>query len=219
MIKLREKPDQIKDVFLRIKSLQQCIHPITIGAGASRPYIWIKFDKEAAKQFSRSTLVYLSWEHSDRNNTRGYNVFTQESKDPNIWRIHLPASMLHEGKVLARIELVDKFSIAASTNFEINILYNPNQDETFTESEDFGVFQQAIVDLTGKIDDTRQMLEDTRDTVEDLSELFEQAKEFYKKMEEEFEQRDQKIDDALQTSYNAMCVAMKALNQLMWGTV
>lgn len=216
---MRDSPDQIKDVFLRIKSLQQKIHPISIGAGASRPYIWVKFDGEAAKQFSSFTLVYLSWEHDDRKNTRGYNVFTQESKDPNIWKIHLPQSMLHEGRVIARIELVDRVSIAASHSFEINILHNPNEDETFTSSEDFGVFQEAIIDVTAKIEDATKLLEQTQTAVGDLNELCDKIKEYYDTLEEEFAKQNDKIDTSLQNSYNAMCIAMKALNQLMWGNV
>ena len=216
---LKQKPDQIKDFVFKIKSLQQKIRPITIGAGASRPYIFVIFDKEAAAQFVPNTLVYLSWKHTEGKKVTGYNVFTQVSDKPNVWKILLPASLLYEGTVLARIELVDGKTIAASTTFEINVLYNPNEDESFTQSDDYGVFQDAILELTDRINQTKDILENTQDTVKDLNNLFTQVQEFYNIILQEKEKNDAKIDLALSNSYESLTIAMEALNQLMWGQV
>lgn len=211
--------DQVKDIVIKIKSLQQKIKPINIGAGASRPYIYAMFDYEAKAQFTSKTTVYLSWKHSDGNEIRGYNAFTKISDKPNVWKLMVPASMLHEGTVLARLELVDSVSIAASTTFEINILYNPNEDESFTMSDDYGVFQEAIVQLTEKVNQTTSMLEDTKQTVEDLQELFNQVQEFYLIIKKEQKKNKKIIKTTLDTSYHALATAMEALNRLTWGQV
>lgn len=215
---LTERPGQVQDVVIKIKSLQQKIRPITIGAGASRPYIYIVFDKEAAKQFAPGTLVYLSWKHLGHNKTIGYNVFTQVSNRPkNVWKIALPSSLLKEGTVLARIELVDSRSIAASTNFEINILYNPNEDESFTDSADYTDFQKAVTDLSKKIEETQGLIDSTNQTIDDLQQLFQETTELYKKMKCKHKKIDRKADKALKTSFEAYEIAVQAFNQLIWG--
>lgn len=217
---IKEQPDQVKDVIIKIKSLQQKIKPVNIGVGGTRPYIYILFDKEAAAQFTKSTLVYLSWIHINGKRIKGYNVFKQISNKPNVWYIHLPQSMLgQEGVVQARIELVDSRSIAPSTNFEINILHNPNEEETFSSSDDYTVFQEAIVELTDKINQTKEILENTQETVKDLNNLFTQVQEFYHIILQEREENNKKIDLALSNSYESLEIAMEALNQLVWGHV
>lgn len=215
-----DKPDAVKDVSLKIKSLQQKINPITIGTGAYRPYIYVIFDKEAAHQFSRGTMVYLSWIHQGTKKIKGYNAFEQISEKPNCWMIHLPSSMLNrEGTVLARLELVDKKSVAASTNFEINILSNPNAEETFTESDDYDLFHQAIIELTDKIEKTETNIKETQQSIEDLNNLFNQVQEFYEIIVKEREEQNLKIDQALSNSYESLTIAIEALNQLAWGSV
>lgn len=215
-----DKPSQVKDVFLKIKSLEQKIRPITIGAGATRPYIYITFDQEAAAQIVPDTLVYLSWRHLSGKRVKGYNVFTKIAQKPKpIWKLALPPSLLTEGVVQARIELVDSKSVAASCTFEINVLSNPNQEETFTESDDYTVFRDAIIDLTKKINETRELWEDTQQTVEDLNSLFDKVNILYDKLLEEQEKTNKKADKALKKAHNAMHKAMDALNQLVWGEV
>lgn len=216
---VQESPDQIKDIVIRLKSLQQKICPINIGAGATRPYVYIIFDKEAGAQFTPKTVVYLSWRHTEGKKVKGYNVFEQTSEDPNIWRIALPQAMLHEGAVLARIELVDNISIAASRTFEINILHNPNGEESFTDSDDYTLFQDAILALTDRINETAGILEETQTTVKYINDLFEQMKDYYNKMKCEQKKNKKMIHTALDTSYNAMAAAMEALNRLTWGKV
>lgn len=216
---MKSQPDLVKDVAIKIKSLQQKIRPISIGAGATRPEVYVIFDKEAAAQFTRSTMVYLSWVHQGLRKVRGYNVFTQVSKKPNCWKINLPQSMLREGLVIARIELVDSRSIAASRDFEINVLYNPNGEENFTSSDDYSLFQEAILELTKKIEDTQKTVEDTKQTIKDLNDLFDQVQEFYDIILAEREAQNQKIDSALETANQSLALAMQALNQLVWGEI
>lgn len=214
------KSEPLKDIVIRLKSLQQKIRPITIGAGATRPYIYVIFDQEAAKQFAPHTLVYLSWKHLGHNKTIGYNVFTQVMDKPkNMWKIALPASLLKEGTVLARIELVDNKSIAASTNFEINVLYNPNGEESFTDSADYTDFQKMLMELTQKIKDTQEKIDNTNTTIEELQKLFEKTEELYCKLKKQHKKTDCKADKALRTSYAAYEAAVKAMNQLIWGEI
>ena len=66
---------------------------------------------------------------------------------PMTWEVKFPKNMLHEGTVLASIELVDEISIAASTNFQIKVLSDPWGDFNFEDTEDFSVFQDAVVKL------------------------------------------------------------------------
>ena len=55
--------------------------------------------------------------------------------------------MLYCGDVLACIELVDDVSIAASNNFMIHVLEDPNDGSTFVVSDDFSEFKTAVIAL------------------------------------------------------------------------
>ena len=126
---------QLKGTVINMKTLSQNIDdPIIIGAAeANGRYLSIIFTQEAAAQFSDNTKVYLSWRHIQKD-IKGYNVFTEIPREddeesmltaeelPPTWQIYYPKEMLHEGDVLAHIELVDNISVAASTNFTIHIL-------------------------------------------------------------------------------------------------
>lgn len=216
---MAKKPDQVKDIVFKVKSLSQKIRDITIGAGAANsPYIYVIFDKEAAAQFSKATKVYLSWKHLDAG-TRGYNVFTQESKSPNIWKITLPQSLLVEGAVQARLELVDEKSIAPSQNFQINVLANPNDGSDWVHSDDYSDFQQSILELEEMVNATNQAIENTKGTVDNLNALFKQVQDFYEEIKCKERETGKKADKALSTSYEALATAMKALNQLRWGNI
>lgn len=127
---------QLKGTIIDMKTLSQEISDlIHIGAGeAEGRYLSIIFTQEAAAQFSDSTIVYLSWRHIEKN-VKGYNAFTEiERKDtedllaeeqPPMWTIRYPKEMLHEGHVMAAIELVDDISVAVSRTFEIDIAGDP----------------------------------------------------------------------------------------------
>lgn len=212
-------PDQVKDIVFKIKSLQQKIRSVTIGAGAANsPYIYVIFDKEAAAQFSKSTKVYLAWRNLE-SGVRGYNVLTQVAKRPNTWRITLPQSLLSEGNVLARFELVDDKSIAPSQNFEIVVLGNPTDGEDWIKSDDFSAFQESIIEMTSQVDKTRELLEETKETVNDLNDMFKQVQDFYDTIRCEQKHTNKKADKALSVSYEALQSAMSALNHLAWEKV
>ena len=121
--------NELKDIVINLKSLSQNIpDPIVVGAAdANGRYLRVIFTQEAAAQFSPDTIVYLSWRHIQKN-TKGYNAFSElprEEDEPPTWQIYLPTTLLHEGDVLAHIELVDDISVAASTNFNIHVLVDP----------------------------------------------------------------------------------------------
>lgn len=212
-------PDQVKDIVFKIKSLQQKIRSVTVGAGAANsPYIYVIFDKEAAAQFAQGTKVYLSWKNLE-SNVRGYNVLTQIAKKPNTWRLTLPQSLLTEGNVLARFELVDDTSIAPSQNFEITVLGNPLEGSDWIQSDDFSAFQESLVNMTKQVQETQQLLKETQQTVNDLNALFGQVQRFYNEIQCEQRKLKRKTDKSLETSYEALQTAMTALNHLAWGKI
>ena len=140
---------ELKTVTVNLKTLDQDIPDpiIASAADAAGRTFSVLFTQEAEAQFSDLTKVYLSWKH-ERLNIKGYNVFSQVSEDPMIWSIKWPQTMLQEGDVLCCIELVDDVSIVASTNFKVHVLYDPNDGETYVYSDDFSLFQKAVINLT-----------------------------------------------------------------------
>ena len=139
---------ELRTFTVNLKSLDQNIQdPIIAGAAdAAGRTFRIIFDQEAAAQITPETQVYLSWFHQQRK-TKGYNVFTQTNDDPIVWEIKWPQAMLMEGDVLCCIELVDSVSIAASTNFLVHVLSDPNDGSQFVVSNDFSLFQNAVIRL------------------------------------------------------------------------
>ena len=139
---------ELKTFTVNLKSLDQDIHdPIVAGsADAYGRTFRIIFDQEAAAQCVADTKVYLSWRHMQLD-IKGYNVFTKVQDDPIVWEIVYPQAMLHEGDVLCCIELVDSVSIASSTNFIVHVLSDPNDGSAFVVSDDFSLFQNAVIRL------------------------------------------------------------------------
>lgn len=169
--------DELKTYTLNLKSLDQKIDdPIVAGSGDVHGYTFrVIFTQVAAKQFAENTKVYLNW-HNLSSDTYGYNVFTK-IKD-NIWEINYPAALLaHEGKVLARIELVDNISIAPSTNFTIQVLKNPNNDSRFNDKDDYSIFSQAVLELNSTNEKMKQQLEEQQLQFKSMLEEFEQLEE------------------------------------------
>lgn len=157
--------NELKTTVINMKTLSQDIaNPILVGAAdAEGCSLRIIFTQEAAAQFTPNTKVYLSWRHQEKN-IKGYNVFTEiTNKDdedfPPTWEIKYPKSMLHDGNVLACIEIVDDISIAASNNFVIHVLMDPNDGSDFVASNDFSEFQQAVITLTNIENQNQAMLE------------------------------------------------------------
>lgn len=176
-------PQELKILTVNMKSLSQDIEdPIVAGAGDAYGRTFrIIFTQEAAAQFTSETKVYLKWWHQDLNIT-GYNIFTQVSKKPPVWEIHWPKDMLHEGNVLCRFEIVDSISIAPSVNFIVHVLADPNDGSTFVASDDYTLFQQAVINLTSmqdKIDlqfhEWNQTFETYQDAINDVYDISNKA--------------------------------------------
>ena len=114
---------ELKRTVINMKTLSQDIeNPIVIGEGeANGRVLRVIFTQEAAAQFTPTTKVYLSWRHKEKD-IKGYNVFTEVKNTTNnfmppTWEIFYPKAMLHEGNVIACLEIVDDVSISVSKNF------------------------------------------------------------------------------------------------------
>ena len=184
---VRYMSNELKAFTINMKSLSQDIaDPIIIGAAdANGRCLKIIFTQEAAAQFSEDTIVYLSWRHIQKN-VKGYNSFTEiqredtdeltASEQPPIWYIYYPKAMLHEGDVLAHIELVDDISVAASVNFNIHVLADPWDGTDWIEQDDLSEFkmamnraqhmQQIIDDAHEEIDAKLKELEELHDLID-----------------------------------------------------
>lgn len=160
---------ELKTFTVNLKSLDQDISdPIVAGgADANGRTFRIIFDQEAAAQITPETKVYLSWFHRQKN-VKGYNIFTQISEDPIIWEIHWPQSMLKAGDVLCCVELVDNVSIAQSTNFLVHVLSDPNDGSSFVVSDDFTLFQNAVIRLNCIGDQMRNQMTQQRIEFNDM---------------------------------------------------
>lgn len=155
----------LKKNVINMKHLSQNIDdPIVVNAAdANGRTLEIIFTQEAAAQLTPDTKVYLSWYHQQQK-IKGYNVFTytpgdDPKRDPYRWQIFYSQSMLYCGDVLAHIELVDDVSIAASNNFMIHVLENPNDGSTFVVSDDFSEFKKAVIALNNITDKTTAQFE------------------------------------------------------------
>lgn len=198
---------ELKTFTVNMKSLGQDIDdPIVQGGGdANGRTFKIIFTQEAADMFTPDTKVYLKWRHQQLD-VRGYNVFTHVQGDgsccfePPVWEIHWPKAMLHEGDVLCRIEVVDEISIAPSTNFIVHVLADPDDGSNFVVSDDYTIFQQAIVDMNSAAEKAEQQLK-------------EQAEEF-DGMRQEFSSMKQDVSVALDKANQAFDMAQEALDQI-----
>lgn len=181
---------ELRATVINMKRLSQDLpDPVVIGAGDREGCrLRIIFAQEAAAQFTENTKIYLAWYHEELD-VKGYNVFT-EIKNPDVknypptWEITYPKSMLYEGHVLACIQLVDNVSIATSTNFLIHVLQDPNDGSRFTATDDFSLFQEAVINLTNLADDVQAQMEEyetefeeIRATAETAQEIAEEARE------------------------------------------
>lgn len=147
--------NELKGTIINMKSLSQDIKdPIIVGGGESEGrFLTIIFTQQAAAQFSDNTIVYLSWRHIQKN-VKGYNAFkkfeyedTDEitaEEQPPTWYIYYPKELLHEGDVIANIELVDDISVAASVNFSIHVLADPWAGTKWIEQDDLSEFKTAM---------------------------------------------------------------------------
>jgi len=166
--------NELKATVINMKSLSQNIpDPVVVGAGdANGRTLRIIFTQEAAAQMTPDTKVYLSWHHQEVD-IKGYNVFTkfenEEDDDlPSYWEITYPKSMLYEGNVLACIQIVDKVSIATSTNFTIHVLIDPNDGTRYTATDDFSEFQKAVINMTTLSDEMKRQMANQKIEFEDM---------------------------------------------------
>ena len=151
---------ELRAFTVNMKSLDQDIEdPIIAGAGDANGMTFrIIFTQEAAAQFTPETKVYLKWFHQQES-IRGLNVFSHvENECYPVWEIHWPRNMLHEGDVLCNIEVVDDISITPSTNFVVHVLSDPNDGSSFVLSDDYTVFQTAVIELTSLADKAKELM-------------------------------------------------------------
>ena len=198
-------PTELKDFVVTLKSLSQDIEdPIVQGAGdANGRTFRLIFTQEAADMFTPITKVYLKWRHLQLN-TRGYNVFTQvqqgDCENSPIWEIHWPKAMLHEGDVLCCIEIVDDVSIAPSSNFLVHVLADPDDGTNFVVSDDYSIFQQAVIDMNSIAEKSEQQ--------------FQEQQEKFEGWENSYDDMWDDVNLALRKANAAIDVAQEALKQV-----
>lgn len=155
---------QLRKFIVNMRTLDQPIgDPIVAGAGdANGRTLVVLFSQEAQDQLASDTKVYLKWRHLQQN-VKGYNVFTPVDRGdcfhPAKWEITWPKSMLKEGDALCHIELVDSVSIACSQNFTVHILSDPDDGSTFVASDDYSVFQQAVIEMNSTKEDMQKQFD------------------------------------------------------------
>lgn len=212
---------ELRAKVINMKTLNQDIEePVVIGEGdADGRRLRIIFTQEAAAQFTPNTKVYLSWKHQELN-IKGYNVFTEiknpdDKKFPPTWEITYPKSMLHEGHVLANIQLVDDISISTSTNFLIHVLINPDDGSDFVDSDDYSAFQEAVITLTNLAGDVEAQMDEYETEFENMQLLLEETKttaDDAKSIAEEARQIAENALDAAENNSSRLDIAEQNIN-------
>ena len=194
---------ELKATVVNMKSFSQDIEdPIVVGGGdVNGRTLRVIFTQEAAAQFSKKAKIYLSWRHKELD-IKGYNIFkeikNEEDEDwPPTWEIHYPPAMLHEGNVLACIQLVDGISIASSTNFIIHILGEPDTGEDFLALDDYSDFKRMIIEISS-------LKEEMREQIDAQEEEFNGMREEFAGMQEEFEYVKTDVKEALDKANQAI---------------
>jgi hypothetical protein len=169
---------ELRALTINMKSMDQDIpDPITAGAGdANGRTLRIIFSQEAAAQFTPETKVYLSWHHQEKD-ISGLNIFQQISEEPPVWQISYPQNMLWEGNVLACIKLVDSISIVQSVDFLIHVIKDPDDGSNFVVSDDYTVFQNAIIDLSSAAKEARDQIAAQKEEFEQMQVSFAEIQE------------------------------------------
>lgn len=193
---------ELRAFTINMKSLDQEIEdPIIAGAGdANGRTLRIVFTQEAAAQLTPECGVYLSWTHLQRKNCSGLNDFHKVNENPAIYEISYSRSMLHEGDVLCCIKIVDEISIVNSVNFIVHVLTDPDDGTGFVVSDDYSVFQQAVIDLSI--------------TNKKAQDLMTEHKLQFEKIKDELTGMKETVDEAYQKSTEAYELAKKALDQV-----
>lgn len=197
-------PQELKTLTINLKSLDQDIpDPITVGgANANGRTFRIIFDQEAAAQMTDDTVVYLRWKHQQKN-IQGYNNFTKVSDDPIVWELKWPCSMMNcgAGEVTCDIELVDDISISPTQTFLVHILSEPHDGSNYIVSDDFDVFQEAVITMTtlaGQIEDQmKHQSQDFSEMKEEFTNIKTESEEVLKKAKDVVDDIQVRLDEKL----------------------
>lgn len=194
--------EELKAIVVNLKSLDQDIEdPILQGAGdANGRTFRVVLSQEAADMLTPEMKIYLKWRHQELD-VRGYNVFTKvQDADcfrPAIWEIHWPHSMLHEGNVLCRIELVDDVSIFPSVNFMVHVLADPDDGSKFVVSDDYSIFQTAVIEMNAATEKALEQLENQQKE-------FDSMRQEFGSMREDIQAAKDKADEAYDLAKDAL---------------
>lgn len=194
----------LRTFVVNMKSLNQDIEdPIIQGGGDANGMTFrIIFTQEAQDMFTPETKVYLKWKHLGLN-VRGYNIFTHIQGDGSccfespIWEIKWPRNMLHEGDVLCCVDIVDDISISPSNNFIVHVLADPDDGSKFVVSDDYTVFQNAVIDMNSAVEKAEQQLEEQKAEFDTMRTEFDT-------MKEDISQAAQKADEAYNMAQDAL---------------
>ena len=170
---------ELRTFTVNMKSFDQDIpDPIVVGgADADGRTFRLIFSQEAEAQLTDGSKIYLSWYHQQLK-IKGYNIFDLKSKtDPIVWEIKWPQQMLREGDVLCCVELVDDVSIVQSQNFIVHVISDPNDGSEYIESDDFSVFQQAVLNLNSAIEKAEAQMSEQKEKFAAMESSFNEAKE------------------------------------------
>lgn len=190
---------ELRTLTVNMKSFDQDIpDPIVAGgADADGRTFRLVFSQEAEAQFTDDSKIYLSWCHQQLK-IKGYNIFDLKSEtDPIIWEIKWPQKMLREGDVLCCVELVDDVSIVQSQNFIVHVISDPNDGSKYAASDDFSVFQQAVLDLNSAIEKAEAQMSEQKEKFAAMESSFNEAKEQADKALEKAQEVDSKLSSKL----------------------
>lgn len=145
---------------ISLQRLDQKIETLIVtGEGGVRgAKLRVVISQKAAERLTPSTRLYLNWNHG-QTKIKGYSVFTKMQDNPAVFDLIYPSSMLVEGQVQCRLELVDDISISPGVDFFIHVLQTPSDGSSFIESDDYSDFQSAVVEINSLSDSIKNELD------------------------------------------------------------
>ena len=145
---------------INLQKLDQKIETLVVtGEGGVRgAKLRVVISQKAAERLTPSTRLYLNWSH-EQTKVKGYSVFIKMQDSPAIFDLIYPPSMLVEGQVQCRLELVDDISISPGADFFIHVLQTPSDGSSFIESDDYSDFQSAVVEINSLSDSIKNELD------------------------------------------------------------
>jgi len=111
--------------------------------------------------------------------------------------------MLYCGDVLACIELVDDVSIAASNNFMIHVLEDPNDGSTFVVSDDFSEFKNAVIALNNTADRITAEFEDMKAQHQYVLQTVESFEDDIEDLRQQLAEIQTQVDESLRVRMDA----------------